>query len=175
MFCFWNVAQCLEPVLSQKLLLTLFHRERSEDVDLIFPGRPYELMSWLQRPPALGWLWPGLGTSFGCVYYEALFSRSGAVNTPWELVFSCGFPVPSVISSRSQEYYVVGEEQRQGLGQIQVNFSAWVVSHFESSSVHTWAQLCVWGRTSAWTLSMPKCFATYSLPESGTWYSFRWW
>lgn len=66
MFCFRNVAQGLEFVLSQKFLLTLLQSKHSEDVDLIFPGRPFELMSQLQRPPALDWPWPGLGIGSGC-------------------------------------------------------------------------------------------------------------
>ena len=37
------------------------------------------------------------------------------------------------------------------------------------------AQICVWERKKVWTVSMPLCFATYSLPESGTWCSFRRW
>lgn len=53
-----------------------------EDVDLIFPRRPFELMSRLQQPSGLGWPWHGLGIGSECGTMECSSLGQGVVNTP---------------------------------------------------------------------------------------------
>lgn len=96
-----------------------------------------------------------LASAVDVVLWNSLHSE--VINTPWEPVFSCGFPVPSAISSRSQEP-----------GPASLLFTlGWL------SSVHVHTDMCVWERES-WTVFMPWCFVMYSLPENGTWCSVRW-
>lgn len=113
-----------------------------EDVDLIFLRRPFELMlapatscTWLAVAWSWHWLWMW--------YYEVFFSRSGVVNTPWEPVFSCGFPVPSAISSRSKELTVAWKSGGKVCAYLQVNVFVWVVSHFYSSWVDPEVCICM--------------------------------
>lgn len=67
---------------------------------------PANLCTWPVRCVLGFWLW------MWC--YETLLTSSGAVNTPWEPLLSCGFPLPSAISLRSQEPRSVAGEWRKG-------------------------------------------------------------
>lgn len=130
---------------------------------------PATSCSWL----AVAWSWHRLW--MWC--YEGLFSQSEVVNTAWEPVFSCGFPVPSAISSRSQELGTVAEKSG---GKVWAVFRLTCVClgctfiHVGLILERACTCICVWEK-SVWMVSMPLCFATHSLPESGTWCSFRWW
>lgn len=105
----------------------LFQSEPGED--LIFPRRPTELMlatatscTWLAVECSWHrvWMW----------YYEALFIPSEVINTPWEPVLSCGFPLPSTISSRSQEPGAVARTSRGKVClYIQVSMSLFELYH----------------------------------------------
>lgn len=62
-----------------------------------FPGDLLNLatLTWSWR-----WLWVW--------FYETLFTSSEVINTPWEPVFSCGFPLPSAISLQKSEAWFCG-------------------------------------------------------------------
>lgn len=57
----------------RRISWTSFLNAPGKDLDLL---DPFELMSRLRRPSALGWLWPGLGVGCGAMKSSSLSQRS---------------------------------------------------------------------------------------------------
>lgn len=83
---------CAQPEASPDVVLERAQRGRrsylSQKTLWTHVTAPSTSCTWL----AVAWSWH----RFWMWYHEALFSRSGAVNTPWELVLAVGFLCPQL-------------------------------------------------------------------------------
>lgn len=146
-----------------------------EDVDLIFLRRPFELM----LAPATSCT-SGLGIGSGCGTMKCSSLGQGSLIHRENLCLAVGFLCPQQFPQgvRSWLWHGRAEARFVHIFRLTCVCLSCITLLFILGwpwSVHMHAQICVWERKSVWTVSMPLCFATYSLPESGTWCSFRRW